>query len=131
MVKSQMKKRPRKSHDNDQKRGHVNGEVSILLRKRYEVHCVNNDLEPTFEGFFEFLIQLNFIPEDRPVWFFIIDKYPEYLYNRNANKTQAIEDMSQAVPLEVRQIWNLIGNKMNFFKRKTSIPFRNSYLKRK
>lgn len=107
----------------------VNAESANVLAHAYRNHCKNNGIEQRHEGFFEFLLQKNIIPQKRVTWFFIVEKYPYYLHKNDVVRERAILDLELVAPLNRRQIYNILKHYLTYFRTRKRVPFKDSYLK--
>lgn len=103
-----------KNGQEDRRQEEAVREFSSLIEKRFRVYCESKDRDATIEAFVRYLIDRRIVTSDRVNRFLVLELYPGEL--RSKSKSKAVIALSDRLPLEERQIWNIIGNYSKFFR---------------
>lgn len=84
------------------------------IANRYRQNCKRHGVEPTFEGFAEYLNKSGLVYDSDIGLYMVKVKYPEALYKNNCRKRQAVYALEETIPLNERAIWRAIASERTF-----------------
>ena len=81
---------------------------SNILEKKYLNYCNNKNIEPSFKGFVEYLLERSIITQTTRKRYLVLDYYPQALWVANGLKSRAVEEVGEVVGLSERTIYYIL-----------------------
>jgi hypothetical protein len=87
----------------------TNEEFIKILSQELREWCDREEIEESLEAFLAYMVKHNLIRQSLINRYTTINKYKE-IRPKKKYKEEAIRELADLLPLDPRQIWNILGN---------------------